>query len=185
VDGLITWRDEGPLARGLGTVGRGEPALLVAAGAVPLAVAAAAGAGKGATAAAVAWLVLLGGLAAGRRGTRLAWATPAILRAAEYGGLLWLATLDGAEPAALGLLGALAYRHYDLVNRLRLHGRAPAAWVGRVAGGWEGRLLVATALVLAGAATTGYWIAAALLMALFVGESVAAWRRLEDEGDMA
>jgi hypothetical protein len=188
---VIAWRDEGPLARAIGrTAGRHvalPPAALLAAGLVPLGLTAAIGnAPDGIATAVVAWLVSLGGLAADRDTGPLAWTTTALVRAAEYGGLLWLAALAGprALPAAFALLCALAYRHYDLVYRPRLVSRPPAAWVGTVAGGWEGRLLVALVLVLTGAATAGYWIAAALLAVLFVGESVAAGRRI-DEGDAA
>jgi hypothetical protein len=189
-DRMVLWRDEGPVAHALGRIGRRvpvPPVVLLAAGALPLAVAAAFGdAGDAVTAAVIAWLVVLGGLAAGRPGAVAAWATPAVVRAAEYGGLVWLAAVAGprALPAAFALLCALAYRHYDLVYRRRALGRPPADWVGTVAGGWEGRLLVALVLVLTGAATVGYWIAAALLAVLFVGESVAAWRHF-DEGDVA
>jgi hypothetical protein len=194
LDPLVLYRDEGPLARAIGDVaGRRvplPPAVLVALGGLPLAAAAALagdGAGNAAAAAVVAWLVLLGGLAAGAPNVRLAWATPAVVRAAEYGGLLWLAALSGARvlPAAFALLCALAYRHYELAYRLRFQRRAPPAWVGTVAGGWEGRLVVALVLVLTGAARAGYWVAAAALAAVFVGESITSWREFDDEGDAA
>jgi hypothetical protein len=193
LDPLVLLRDEGPLARAIGAAaGRRVPVpapVLVALGALPLAAAAAIagdGAADATAAAVVAWLVLLGGLAAGAPNPRLAWATPALVRASEYGGLLWLAALGGARalPAAFALLCALAYRHYELPYRLRYQRRPPPAWVGLIAGGWEGRLIVALVLVLAGAATEGYWVAAAALAAVFVGESIAGWRQF-DEGDVA
>ena len=60
------------------------------------------------------------------------WAEPALLRAIEYAGLIWIAALAGESrvPAAFALLAALAFRHYDLVYRLRQRGTAPAR-VGR------------------------------------------------------
>ena len=43
--------------------------------------------------------------------------------------------------AAFALLCALAFRHYDLVYRLRHRGVAPPRWLDRAGGGWDGRLL--------------------------------------------
>ena len=46
-----------------------------------------------------------------------------------------------------------------------------------MAGGWDGRLLLAVVLLVAGALPAGFWILAAALAALFVTETVAEWRR--------
>jgi hypothetical protein len=185
---LELYRDDGPLARALGAaLGRRvrvAPLLLVAAAAAPLAVVVVLGGddvARPAVAAVVAWLVVLGGLSHGRPHLdRFAWAVPALLRLVEYGGLLWLAALarPAAEPAAFALLAALAFRHYDIVYRQRYQGVAPPPWVGLATGGWDGRLLAGFALLATGALPAGFYVAAALLAAVFVGESVAGWTRL-------
>jgi hypothetical protein len=184
---LELYRDDGPLARVLGTaLGArvGAPAfLLVGAAALPLLtvlVLDGDGAPRAAVAAVLAWLVLAGALSHGRaHRDRFAWAVPALLRLVEYAGLLWFATLAGpaAVPAAFALLAALTFRHYDVVYRLRYQGVAPPLWLGLVAGGWEGRLLVAFALLSAGALRAGMFVAAALLAILFVSESAVGWAR--------
>ena len=187
VDAVDAYRDDGPLARALGRNFGGAlplraPALLALALAPLPVVAAVAGADApvGAAAAVLAWAIVLGGASSGRPATGLMrWTEPPFLRAIEYGGLIWIAALDGpsAYPAAFALLAALAFRHYDLVYRLRNLGRPPARWVSRLAGGWELRLLAAFALLAAGALPAGYYAAAVVLGAVFVAESAADWRR--------
>jgi hypothetical protein len=103
---------------------------------------------------------------------------PPLVRTMEFAGLIWLAALAGSQayPAAFALVAALTFRHYDLVYRLRHLGTVPARWVSLLAGGWEGRLIVAYVLLLAGELRTGMFVAAAVLGTSFVAESVAAWR---------
>jgi hypothetical protein len=182
-------RDDGPLARGLGaTLGRAVrlPGIaLLGAGTVPLfAVIAFAGsdASDAVAGAAIGWLVLTAGASSGRPHTgSMRWAVPPVLRLAEYGSILWLSALAGgsAPAAAFALLAALAFRHYDLFYRPRFLGVAPPRWVGDAAGGWEGRLLGGYLLLLADALPAGFFVAAGVLGALFVGESVAGWMRAE------
>ena len=43
-------------------------------------------------------------------------------------------------PAAFALICALAFRHYDLVYRLRHRGVTPPRWVDLAGLGWDGRL---------------------------------------------
>jgi hypothetical protein len=161
---------------------------------VPLVVAVAVGGDdvSDAVARAVISLAVLWGAASRHaRPSRLRWTQLAVLRAAEYGALLWLATLAGpsALPAVFALLAALAYRHYDLIYRMRLGGGAPPAWVNALSLGWEGRLVGAYVLLLAGAVTAGFFVAAGVLAAVFVGESAVAAGRMrqpldyEDEED--
>ena len=128
----------------------------------------------------IAWAVLFGGLASGRRLTdRLRWMVPPALRAIEYGGLLWIGAVAGEDalPATFALLCAITYRHYEAVYGLRHRGVRPPAWVGAVTGGWDGRLLAGLVLLLAGALPAGFWVLAALLAVLLVSETVAEWRR--------
>jgi hypothetical protein len=115
----------------------------------------------------------------GRLPLPVAWAAPGAVRAAEYGGLLWLAARAGgsAVPACFGLLCALAYHHYDVAYRRQMAGRTPPAWLNAAALGWEGRLLAAAALAAGGTLAAGYAAGAAVLAAVFVGESLTGWSR--------
>lgn len=181
---LATYRDDGPVARALGAAGARLPvpsALLAVAAVVPLAVAILAEgdlASDALAGAVVAWLVVLGGLSAGRtEHGSFRWLVPAAVRFGEYAGLLWIGSLEGSGgvPAAWALLAALAFRHYDLVYRLRHRGVTPPAWVDLLGLGWEGRLLLGYVLLLAGALPTAFFVLAAVFAAVFVIESVAGW----------
>jgi hypothetical protein len=116
----------------------------------------------------------------GRAGPRqLAWLVPPVVRLLEYGTLIALSA--AAEPDALpfcfALLGVLAFHHYDTVYRLRHQRVPPPAWVRAVGGGWEGRLIVAGALALAGGLRIGLLLAATGLAVVYVTESVLSWLR--------
>ncbi|MCL6735753.1 DUF5941 domain-containing protein [Streptomyces neyagawaensis] len=79
----------------------------------------------------------------------LDWLIPPLFRAAEYGTVLVLAVkadVNGALPAAFGLVAAVAYHHYDTVYRIRGDAGAPPRWLVRVIGGHEGRTLLVTVL---------------------------------------
>ena len=49
--------------------------------------------------------------------------------------------MNGALPAAFGLVAAVAYHHYDTVYRIRGGTGAPPHWLVRAIGGHEGRTL--------------------------------------------
>jgi hypothetical protein len=181
---LLVYRDDGPLATALGALGRAVPVpplVLLVLAVLPLALAIVLegdDAADGLAVAVTAWLVLVGGASSGRPHTdRVRWMVPALLRAGEYGALIWFAALAGAaeEGAAFALLGAIAFRQYDLVYRLRHMGKTPPAWVNRLSGGWDGRLIVMCLLLLAGALPAAYYVVAAVLGIVFVAESVQAW----------
>jgi Family of unknown function (DUF5941) len=184
-DQVGVWRDDGPLARAIGRVlGPRLPLpapVLILAGLLPLvAVVAAAGgdASHPLAAAVLAWVLLCAGASRGRpHRARIRWCEPPLVRLTEYLGLIWVAAIAGESsyPAAFGLLCALAFRHYDLVYRLRHRGVTPAPWVDALSGGWDGRLVAALVLLVAGALPAGYYVAAAVLGVVFVGESVAGW----------
>jgi predicted outer membrane lipoprotein len=151
-------------------------------------------ASDGVVAAALAWLVLLAGISSGRPHTdRFAWSVPGMLRVGEYAGLVWVAANAGdtGPAAAFALIAALAFRHYDIVYRPRYQGVAPPGWLQTVAGGWDGRLVLALGLLAVGALPAGMFIVAGVLGALFVAECVMSWVRLstrpvsvyEDEED--
>ncbi|MEJ1200044.1 MULTISPECIES: DUF5941 domain-containing protein [unclassified Streptomyces] len=79
----------------------------------------------------------------------LDWLVPPFFRAAEYLTVLVLAAkadVNGALPAAFGLVAAVAYHHYDTVYRIRGDAGAPPQWLVRTVGGHEGRTLVITVL---------------------------------------
>jgi len=186
---LALYRDDGPLARALGRVGVLQQWVLVAAAALPLFVVIAVGGNDVSdpvVGAALAWVIVCAGAASGAPpGGRLRWTQLPVLRACEYGALLWLAAIAGSSalPAAFALLAVLAYRHYDLVYRMRLGGGVPPAWVNALSLGWEGRLLGAYVLLLAGAVTVGLYVAAGLLAVVLVGESAVAAGRMRQPLD--
>ena len=197
---LEQYRDDGLIADALGRLARVlriPPFLLVGAGmAGLLALAASQGdtASDGVVAGGIAWFIVLAGIASGRPHTdRFAWAVPGFLRVGEYAGLLWIAANagDSGPAGAFALIAALTFRHYDLVYRQRFQGVAPPRWVQLVSGGWDGRLVVAWLMLLAGALPGGMFLLAALLGSLFVAECTMSWARLsagpvsvyEDEED--
>jgi Family of unknown function (DUF5941) len=182
-DPLALQRDDGAIALALGRAGVRVPALaLFAVAALPLVVLVAVG-GDGVSTpvagAAIAWLVVLGGLSrGGRPDPRLDWTVLPALRLCEYAGLLWLAALAGASslPAAFALVAVVAFRHYELMYRLRLRGAAPAAWANVLSGGWDGRLLAGWLLLAAGALPAGFYVLAGLLAVVLAAETVQSWR---------
>lgn len=201
---LERYRDDGPLARALGAAaGRLVPVPPLLLGLVGLVgmlavVAVEDDRASNATAAgAVMWFVLWAALSSGRPHTdRFAWALPGVVRIGEYGSLIWVGTTVGesASAAAFALIAALALRHYDLVYRLRFQGRPPAAWLDVAAGGWDGRLVLVTVLLVADALPAALFVLAAILAAVFATECVVSWARHtaapvsvyedeEDEGD--
>ena len=183
---LAIYRDDGPLARLLGTPGRAvplPPIFLIVAGALPacvLLLLRREDVTQEVVALVIGWAVLAGGLSSGRpHSDRLRWAVPPALRLLEYTTLVWIGMLAGADarPAAFALLCALAFRHYDLVYRLRHQGIGPPDWIGSVALGWEGRLIGAYVLWVTDLLPEGFFVAAALFALVFVGDAVQSWRR--------
>jgi hypothetical protein len=184
-DPIDVYRDDGPLARMLGSrlggILRLPGAVLVLVALLVLVAAVAIGGGDtphGVAAAVLALVVLLCGASSGSPPRpKLRWAEMPLLRGTEYMALIWIAALEGpdAYPAAFALLAALAFRHYDLVYRLRHRGTVPATWVSALSGGWDGRIVVAFLLLVAGALPAGYFVVAAVLGVAFVGEAAYGW----------
>ncbi|MFJ5779136.1 DUF5941 domain-containing protein [Streptomyces sp. NPDC093094] len=126
----------------------------------------------------------------------LDWLVPPLFRAAEYGTVLALAVraeVNGALPAAFGLVAAVAYHHYDTVYRIRGGAGAPPAWLVRAIGGQEGRTLLVTVLAALltgsqfGVALTAVAVAVALVVLV---ESIRFWvsagaPAVHDEGEPA
>ena len=180
---LELYRDDGPLARALGSVVRTSHSLVTVIAVVPLFVVIAVegdGASHAVAAAVLAWLVVVGGAPSRTPPTdAFRWIVSPLLRAAEYAALLWIGALAGghAQPAAFALVCSLTFRHYDLVYRLRNLGTQPPRWVGDAALGWDGRVVLGYILLAAGALPAGFFVAAGLLATMFVAESIAGWRR--------
>lgn len=111
----------------------------------------------------------------------LDWLVPPFYRAAEYGTVLVLAAkadVNGALPAAFGLVAAVAYHHYDTVYRIRGNAGAPPHWLVRAIGGHECRTLLVTVLAALLTATdfkvalTALAVAVALVVLV---ESIRFW----------
>ncbi|MFE2099158.1 DUF5941 domain-containing protein [Streptomyces sp. NPDC059468] len=126
----------------------------------------------------------------------LDWLIPPLFRAAEYGTVLVLASdagMNGALPAAFGLVAAVAYHHYDTVYRIRGNAGAPPAWLVRAIGGQEGRTVLVT--VLAAVLTASQFKVALTVLAVVVAlvvliESIRFWvsagaPAVHDEGEPA
>ncbi|MDQ0936798.1 DUF5941 domain-containing protein [Streptomyces turgidiscabies] len=112
---------------------------------------------------------------------RLDWLVPPLFRAAEYGTVLVLAgkaEVNGALPAAFGLVAAVAYHHYDTVYRIRGNAGAPPRWLVRASGGHEGRTLVVVvlaALLSASQFVVALTVLAVLVALLVLSESIRYW----------
>ncbi|MEU7057692.1 DUF5941 domain-containing protein [Streptomyces sp. NPDC046197] len=111
----------------------------------------------------------------------LDWLVPPVFRAAEYGTVLILAAkagVNGALPAAFGLVAAVAYHHYDTVYRIRGNAGAPPAWLVRAIGGHEGRTLLVTvlaALLTASQFTVALTVLAVAVALVVLVESIRFW----------
>ncbi|WP_425444608.1 DUF5941 domain-containing protein [Streptomyces phaeoluteigriseus] len=111
----------------------------------------------------------------------LDWLVPPVFRAAEYGTVLILAAkadVNGALPAAFGLVAAVAYHHYDTVYRIRGNAGAPPAWLVRAVGGQEGRTLlvaVLAAVLTARQFTVALTVLAVAVALVVLAESIRFW----------
>ncbi|MBJ6642578.1 DUF5941 domain-containing protein [Streptomyces sp. BSE7-9] len=139
------------------------------------------GAGWQTVLAAVAY-VICSAAAVGRPLTgRLDWLVPPLFRAAEYGTVLVLAAdaeVNGALPAAYGLVSAVAYHHYDTVYRIRGDAGAPPRPLVRAIGGHEGRTLavaVLAALLTASGFTVALTALAVAVALVVLAESIRFW----------
>ncbi|MFJ9601510.1 DUF5941 domain-containing protein [Streptomyces althioticus] len=139
------------------------------------------GAGWQTVLAAVAYVICAAAAVARPLTGRLDWLVPPLFRAAEYGTVLVLAAdaeVNGALPAAYGLVSAVAYHHYDTVYRIRGDAGAPPRLLVRAIGGHEGRTLAVAVLaaVLTASGFTVALTALAVAVALVVlAESIRFW----------
>ncbi|MFE9941622.1 DUF5941 domain-containing protein [Streptomyces hirsutus] len=188
---LADLADTGPLAERLAGAlkptarrlpGFTAPAVALLGGAAVVATAALTGFGGPWPVLAALLYVLTSALAVARplKGS-LDWLVPPFLRAAEYGTVLALAVgagVNGALPAAYGLVAAVAYHHYDTVYRIRGDAGAPPPWLVRAIGGHEGRTLAV--VVLAALLTASQFAVALTVLAVAVAllvllESIRFW----------
>ncbi|MGW3592638.1 DUF5941 domain-containing protein [Streptomyces fungicidicus] len=203
---LADLADSGPLVEALTRGGKSPagrppgsvaPAAALLGGAAVVATAALTGFGGPWTAVAACVYVLASALAVARplKGA-LDWLVPPFFRAAEYGTVLALAAdadVNGALPAAYGLVAAVAYHHYDTVYRIRGNAGASPRWLVRALGGHEGRTLAVALLaaVLTASQFTVALTALAVAVALLVlVESIRFWvsagaPAVHDEGEPA
>ncbi|MER6431178.1 DUF5941 domain-containing protein [Streptomyces sp900105245] len=200
---LADLADSGPLADALrrplkrGLPGLAVPAVALLGGAVVVACSALTGHGSVLPVVGALVYVLTSALAVARplKGA-LDWLVPPVFRAAEYGTVLALAGkagVNGALPAAFGLVAAVAYHHYDTVYRIRGNAGAPPARLVRAIGGHEGRTLLVT--VLAAVLTASQFKVALTVLAVAVAlvvlvESIRFWvsagaPAVHDEGEPA
>ncbi|MGP3982360.1 DUF5941 domain-containing protein [Streptomyces sp. KR80] len=111
----------------------------------------------------------------------LDWLVPPLFRVAEYTVILILAArseVNGALPAAFGLVAAVAYHHYDTVYRIRGGTGAPPHLLVRAIGGHEGRVLavtVAAALLRDTDFTIALTALATALALAVLSESIRFW----------
>ncbi|MBW5420863.1 CDP-alcohol phosphatidyltransferase family protein [Streptomyces sp. BG9H] len=191
---LADLADNGPLASAFAALNlpawlRPAPALAFAGGAALVSVAAFTTYGSPWVVVGAVVYVVLSGLALARPlKAPLDWLVPPFFRAAEYGTVLVLAAkadVNGALPAAFGLVAAVAYHHYDTVYRIKGGTGAPPAWLVRAIGGQEGRALVVAlaAALLSPADFTVALTALAVAVALVVlVESIRFWVAAEKKG---
>ena len=196
---LADLADNGPLASLVARVTRarfGAPLLVALAGTAVLTVALFSGVTWAPVAGAVVYTVTAGQALYRPLKGALDWLVPPLFRAAEYGTVLVLAAkadVNGALPAAFGLVAAVAYHHYDTVYRIRGNAGAPPAWLVRAVGGHDGRTLLVT--VLAAALTASQFKVALTVLAVAVAlvvlvESIRFWvssgaPAVHDEGEPA
>ncbi|WP_405553771.1 CDP-alcohol phosphatidyltransferase family protein [Streptomyces canus] len=196
---LADLADNGPLAGLLTRVARaplGAPFLVALAGTVVLAVALFSGMTWAPVAGAVVYAIAAAQALYRPLKGALDWLVPPLFRAAEYGTVLILAAeadVNGALPAAFGLVAAVAYHHYDTVYRIRGNAGAPPAWLVRAIGGHEGRTLLVTvlaALLTASQFTVALTVLAVAVALLVLVESIRFWvsagaPAVHDEGEPA
>ncbi|NWF24911.1 CDP-alcohol phosphatidyltransferase family protein [Streptomyces sp. PKU-EA00015] len=195
---LADLADSGPLAQTVARAAaksvRDLPGLIplaaaVAGAAAVVATAAFTGFGSGWTVAAAAGYAVTSGIAVARplKGA-LDWLVPPVFRAAEYGTVLVLAAhaeVNGALPAAFGLVAAVAYHHYDTVYRIRGGTGAPPHWLVRVIGGHEGRVLavaLATFLLNGTDFTIALTVIAVAVALVVPAESIRFWVTAHERG---
>ncbi|MEV0591201.1 DUF5941 domain-containing protein [Nonomuraea cavernae] len=177
---VVTYRDDGPLSRGMGLLVAGQlpPLPPVIAGTFVtgvLLLLGVAGSDGIAFFAPLVTLLLAGPGSSHPHDGRFDWLVPPILRMIEYSFIAACGFAHDVHPALIFLLlGALTFHHYDLVYRLRQQ-VYPPPWLSTAALGWDGRMLVISLAAVAGFMTGGFVLLAVYLWALFGWESLTCW----------
>ncbi len=178
-------RDDGPIARAIGAIGRGKvPPVPIALPATIAALVALGYAIFGHRLAHHAWVVVIIGVLAlasglGARAKHdgpLDWLFAAALRAAEYTFILAAGVYGGAPlPLIYTLLALLVMIHYDTASRIE---KAATPFVGAQAAlGWDGRVVLLALGVALGWATIGFTVVTVIVGAVLVGGTVVGYRR--------
>ncbi len=184
-------RDDGPIARALGALGRGRVSPLVALGPGLAAVLIAAGfaivgdRGPRWLVLIYAGLALVAGIAArSRHDGPLDWLTVAGLRATEYT-FIAVAGVLGGVPLWLvyTLLLVLTLYHYDVTGRIEK--QATPVRGEAILRGWDIRVTVLAITVAIGWATTAYAVAAIVIGGVFVVGALVGWRESARSGAAA
>lgn len=177
---VVTYRDDGPLSRGMGMLVAGQlPPLppIVAATFVTgvLLLMGVAGSEGLAMFAPIVTILLAGPGSSHPHDGRFDWLLPPILRVIEYSFVAACGFAHDVNPVLIFLLlGALAFHHYDLVYRLRQH-VYPPPWLSTFGLGWDGRMLVVSLAVLTDLTAFGFVLLALYLWGLFGWESLTCW----------
>jgi phosphatidylglycerophosphate synthase len=175
-------RDDGPIARALGALGRGRLSPLAALAPGLIAVLIAAGfaivgdRGPRWLVLIYAGLALVAGVAArSRHDGPLDWLTVAGLRATEYTFIV-IAGVLGAVPLWLvyTLLLVLTLYHYDITGRIEK--QATPVRGEAILRGWDVRVTVLAITVAIGWATTAYAVVAIVVGGVFVIGALVGWR---------
>ncbi|HEY2793319.1 MAG TPA: DUF5941 domain-containing protein [Micromonosporaceae bacterium] len=120
-------------------------------------------------------LALVAGLGAGStHAGALDWLVPAGLRAVEYL-TITVAGIYGGIPYPLlyALIAGIVMFHYDLAGGIEK--QASPLRGGRLAGGWDVRVVVLVAAALAGTATPVFAVVTGIVWAVLIGGSTAGW----------
>ena len=126
----------------------------------------------------VLWLLIVGGITGGRAGhSRLRWLVPVLVRFGEYAYLVWIGTLANAEAAAFALVAALALRQYDMVYGRRYRGALSAPTFG-----WDGRIALASVLLVDGWLPGGFYVVAAIIAAVAITVAIRDWSMTRRHG---
>ena len=175
-------RDDGPIARTLGSLGRGRVSPLVALAPGLVAVLIAAGfaivgdRGPRWLVLIYAGLALLAGVAAGsRHDGPLDWLTVAGLRATEYTFIVVAGVLGGVPLwLVYTLLLVLTMYHYDVTGRIEK--QATPVRGEAILRGWDIRVTVLAITVAIGWATEAYAVAAIVIGGVFLIGALVGWR---------
>lgn len=190
---VVSYRDDGPLSRGMGALVAGQlpplPPAIAGAFVTGILILVGLGGTDGLAVFAPAVTLLLAGPGSSHaHDGRVDWLVPPILRLTEYVFVAAVCFGHDLHPLIIfALLGAMAFHHYDLAYRVRQR-VYPPPWLSTAGLGWDGRMLVVSAGVIIGQVTAVCVLLALYLWCLFGWESMTCWlaapRSGVDEADI-